>query len=123
MAASHYKLGNLTAFLDHNGLQIDGECANIMSPEPLGEKFEAFGWNLIRINGHEYSQIEDAVNEAKKVKNKPTLILAETTKGKDVSFMENQVGWHGAAPNEVQRNQAIAELDAILAKLEAENNG
>ncbi|MFA6309060.1 MAG: transketolase [Clostridia bacterium] len=123
MAAAHYKLSNLTAFLDHNGLQIDGEIVNIMSPEPLDKKFEAFGWNVIKINGHEYSQIEEAIAEAKKVTDRPSLILAETIKGKGVSFMENQVGWHGSAPSEEQRNQAMAELDATLHKLEVEKNG
>lgn len=120
MAAAHYKLDNLTAFLDHNGLQIDGKVTDVMSPENIAEKFKAFGWRVIEINGHDYVQIMEAINEAKKTKGMPTMIIAETTKGKDVSFMENSVGWHGTAPNKEQRDQAIAELDAILSKLEVE---
>lgn len=118
MAASHYKLDNLTAFLDHNGLQIDGKITDVMSPESVGEKFKAFGWKVISINGHDFTQIIEAIGEAKKSKGVPTVIIAETVKGKDVSYMENQAGWHGTAPNKEQRDQAIAELDAILAKLE-----
>jgi transketolase len=120
MAAAHYKLDNLTAFLDHNGLQIDGKVADVMSPEPVTDKFRAFGWNVIVINGHDYDEIRDAIEEAKKVKGKPTMVVAETIKGKDVSFMENMPGWHGSAPNKEQRDQAIAELDALIARLEVE---
>jgi transketolase len=118
MAAAHYKLDNLTAFLDHNGLQIDGKITDVMSPESLPEKFKAFGWNVISINGHDHEQIIEAIDAAKKVKDKPTMIIAETIKGKGVSFMENQAGWHGTAPNKEQRDQAIAELDEYLAKLQ-----
>lgn len=118
MAAAHYKLDNLTAFLDHNGLQIDGKITDVMSPESLPEKFKAFGWNVITINGHDHEQIIEAIDAAKKVKDKPTMIVAETIKGKGVSFMENQAGWHGTAPNKEQRDQAIAELDEYLAKLQ-----
>ena len=118
MAAAHYKLDNLTAFLDHNGLQIDGRITDVMSPESLPEKFKAFGWNVISINGHDCEQIIEAIDQAKKVKDKPTMIIAETFKGKGVSFMENQAGWHGTAPNKEQRDQAIAELDEYLAKLQ-----
>lgn len=118
MAAAHYKLDNLTAFLDHNGLQIDGKVTDVMSPESLHEKFKAFGWNVISINGHDHEQIIEAIEEAKKVKGKPTMVIAETIKGKGVSFMENQAGWHGTAPNKEQRDQAIAELDEYLAKLQ-----
>lgn len=118
MAAAHYKLDNLTAFLDHNGLQIDGKITDVMSPESVGDKFKAFGWKVININGHDFTQIIEAIEQAKKTKGVPTIIIAETVKGKDVSFMENQAGWHGSAPNKEQRDQAIAELDAILAKLE-----
>lgn len=118
MAASHYKLDNLVAFLDHNGLQIDGKIMEVMSPEPITDKFNAFGWNVIHIDGHDYAQIIDALNQARNTKGKPTMIVADTIKGKGVSFMENQAGWHGTAPNKEQRDQAIAELDAILSELE-----
>jgi transketolase len=118
MSAAHYKLDNLTAFLDHNGLQIDGKITEVMSPEPVEEKFKAFGWNIIEVDGHDYVQIIDAIDKAKSTKSKPTIVIAKTTKGKGVSFMENEVGWHGSAPNKEQRDQAIAELDATLAELE-----
>jgi transketolase len=118
MAAAHYKLDNLTAFLDHNGLQIDGKITDVMSPESVHEKFKAFGWKVISVNGHDYQQISEAIDEAKKTKGMPTMIIAETVKGKGVSFMENQAGWHGTAPNKEQRDQAIAELDELLAKLQ-----
>jgi len=120
MSAAHYKLDNLTAFLDHNGLQIDGKITEVMSPEPVVDKFKAFGWNVIIIDGHDYDQIINAIETAKKTKGMPTMIVAETTKGKGVSFMENQAGWHGSPPNKEQRDQAIAELDAFLAELEGE---
>lgn len=120
MAAAHYKLDNLTAFLDHNGLQIDGKITEVMSPEPVEEKFKAFGWNVIVIDGHDYGQIMGAIEEAKRTKGKPTMVVAKTTKGKGVSFMENEAGWHGTAPNKEQRDIAVAELDAALAELEVE---
>ena len=120
MAAAHYKLDNLTAFLDHNGLQIDGKITDVMSPEPVEDKFKAFGWNIIRIDGHDYEQIIGAIEKAKNTKGAPTMVIAETVKGKGVSFMENQAGWHGTAPNKEQRDQAIAELDAFLQRLEVE---
>ena len=110
MAAAHYKLDNITAFLDLNGLQIDGPCAEVMSPEPLDEKFRAFGWNVENIDGHSFPEITDAIARAKKVTGKPTMIIAKTVKGKGVSFMENQVGWHGNAPSREQGEQALAEL-------------
>jgi transketolase len=110
MAAAHYKLDNLIAFLDHNGLQIDGPVTEVMSPEPVDEKFKAFGWHVERINGHSFAEIAAAVEAAKKVKDKPTMIIADTVKGKGVSFMENQVGWHGNAPSREQAEQALAEL-------------
>lgn len=118
MAAAHYKLDNLTAFLDHNGLQIDGKITEVLSPECVVEKFKAFGWNVINVNGHDMEQILGAIAEAKTVKGKPTIVICETVKGKGVSFMENAAGWHGTAPNKEQRDQAIAELDAALAELE-----
>jgi len=120
MCAAHYKLDNLTAFLDHNGLQIDGKITEVMSPEPVKDKFESFGWKVIAVNGHEHQQIVEAIEEAKKTKGKPVMIVAETIKGKGVSFMENQAGWHGVAPNKEQRDMAITELDEYLAKLEVE---
>lgn len=120
MAGAHYKLNNLVAFLDHNGLQIDGKITDVLSPEPVDEKFKAFGWKVIIVNGHDYTQIIEALKEAGKSKDKPVMIIANTVKGKDVSFMENQAGWHGVAPNKEQRDQAIADLDAVLAKLEVE---
>lgn len=110
MAAAHYKLDNLIAFLDHNGLQIDGPVTEVMSPEPVDEKFKAFGWHVERINGHSFAEIAAAVEAAKKVQNKPTMIIADTVKGKGVSFMENQVGWHGNAPSREQAEQALVEL-------------
>lgn len=120
MAAAHYKLDNLTMFLDHNGLQIDGKITDVMSPESVTEKFKAFGWKVIEVNGHDYVQIIEALEEAKKSRGVPSMIVADTIKGKGVSFMENAAGWHGSAPNKEQRDQAIAELDAFLAKLEVE---
>lgn len=120
MAAAHYKLDNLVAFLDHNGLQIDGKITSVMSPEPVADKFRAFGWKVIAVDGHDIAQIAAALDEAKTVKGQPVMVVAETVKGKGVSFMENEAGWHGTAPNKEQRDQAISELDAILAKLEVE---
>lgn len=120
MTAAHYKLDNLTAFLDHNGLQIDGKITEVMSPEPVDEKFKAFGWHVIKIDGHDFNQIEKAVNEAKTVKGKPTIIIAETVKGKGVSFMENEPGWHGTAPNKEQAQKALEELQKQLESLEVQ---
>jgi len=110
MAAAHYKLDNLTAFLDHNRLQIDGPVAEIMSPEPLDQKYKAFGWHVIKIDGHSFAEITGAVAEARSTQGKPTMIIAETVKGKGVSFMENQVGWHGTPPTKEQAGLALAEL-------------
>ncbi|MDD4504634.1 MAG: transketolase [Clostridiaceae bacterium] len=120
MAAAHYKLDNLTAFLDNNGLQIDGKITEVMSPEPVAGKFEAFGWNVLKVDGHDIEKIIETINQAKNTKGKPTIIIASTIKGKGVSFMENQASWHGTAPNKEQRDQAIAELDKALAELEVE---
>lgn len=117
MFAAHYQLDNLTAFLDFNGLQIDGDIRKVMNPTPIDKKFEAFGWHVISIDAHDFNQIESAIAEAKSVKDKPTLILANSIKGKDVSYMENQAGWHGMAPNQEQYEQGIKELNAILAEL------
>lgn len=110
MLASHYKLDNLTAFLDYNGLQIDGPTEEVMSPGSLADKWRAFGWHVIEIDGHDIKQILEAVDKAKQTTGQPTLILAHTIKGKGVSFMENQVGWHGKAPNAEQVQQALEEL-------------
>jgi transketolase len=120
MSAAHYKLDNLVAFLDHNGLQIDGKITEVMSPESVEEKFKAFGWKVINIDGHDYIQIIGALKEAKNTKGMPTMVVADTVKGKGVSFMENAAGWHGIAPNKEQRDMAIAELDAVLSGLEVE---
>lgn len=114
MSAAHYKLDNLTAFVDHNGLQIDGPITKVMNPEPIGDKFKAFGWNVIEINGHNFNEIFDAIDEAKKTGGKPTMIVAKTIKGKGVSFMENQAGWHGTAPNKEQEEIALKELGGAL---------
>ncbi len=114
MFAAHYKLDNLTAFVDFNGLQIDGKITDVMNSTPIDDKFKAFGWNVIVIDGHDIQQIENAVEEAKATKGKPTMILCKAVKGKGVSFMENQAGWHGKAPNAEQYEQAVAELKAQL---------
>ncbi|MBQ3038910.1 MAG: transketolase [Clostridia bacterium] len=123
MFAAHYKLDNLTAFIDFNGLQIDGDVTQVMNPTPIDKKFEAFGWHVITCSAHDFNELENAVNEAKNTKGKPTAIIMKSVKGKNVSFMENQAGWHGAAPNKEQYEQAITELDEIINKLEVEYNG
>ena len=110
MAAAHYKLDNLAAFVDHNGLQIDGPVTEVMSPEPVADKWRAFGWHTIVVNGHDMGQILDALAEARTVKGKPAMIVAETVKGKGCSFMENQCDWHGAAPKPEEVRQALDEL-------------
>ncbi|MGI6124109.1 MAG: transketolase [Acetivibrionales bacterium] len=117
MCASHYKLDNLTAFIDYNGLQIDGNITEVMNPEPIADKFAAFGWNVISINAHNFDEIEQAVNKAKAFKGKPTAIVAHSIKGKGVSYMENQAGWHGSAPKKEQAEQAQAELESYLKSL------
>ncbi len=114
MFASHYKLDNLVAIFDWNGLQIDGPVAEVMNPTPHDKKLEAFGFHVITIDGNDFDQIEAAFNEAKTVKGKPTAIIAKTVKGKGVSFMENQVGWHGSAPNDEQYEIAVAEIKAAM---------
>lgn len=119
MFAAHKKLDNICFIVDCNGLQIDGTVAEIGGIEPLDEKFEAFGFNVIKINGHDFDEIEAAFEQAKTIKGKPSVIIASTIKGKDVSFMENQVGWHGTAPNQEQYNTAMAELETKLKELEA----
>ena len=119
MFASHNKLDNLTVFVDSNGLQIDGTVADVAGLSALDEKFRSFGFEVITIDGHDFEQIEAAVNKAKQTKDKPTVIIANTVKGKGVSFMENQVGWHGKAPNAEQYQTAMDELRAQLKALEA----
>ena len=114
MFASHYKLDNLCVIFDWNGLQIDGPVTEVMNPTPHDKKLEAFGFHVISIDGHDWDAIEAAFNEAKTVKGKPTAIIAKTIKGKGVSFMENQVGWHGSAPNDEQYAQAVAEIKATM---------
>ena len=117
MFAAHYQLDNLTAIIDHNGLQIDGKVTEVMNPTPIDEKFRAFGWHVIVINGHDFDDIEKAFNEAETVANQPTAIILMTTKGKGVSYMENQVSWHGKAPNDEEYKTAITELTAKLDEL------
>lgn len=117
MYAAHYKLDNLCIFVDINGLQIDGSTAEVMNSSPLDKKYEAFGWHVITIDGHNYDEIRNAIAEAKTVKGQPTAVMMKTTKGKGVSYMENAVEWHGAAPKKEQYEQAISELDAHIATL------
>ena len=112
MFAAHKNLDNLCAFIDFNGLQIDGRVVDVVNPTPIDKKFEAFNWNVIVIDGHNFEEIDAAVKAAKACKGKPTAIIAKTTKGKGVSFMENQVGWHGKAPSAEQYEAAVAELNA-----------
>lgn len=119
MFAAHYKLDNFTIFVDNNGLQIDGDVTKVMNPTPIDKKFEAFGWNVIIADAHDFNSLLSAVEEAKATKGKPTAVIMKSVKGKNVSFMENNAAWHGAAPNEEQYNQAISELDAKIAELEA----
>ena len=112
MFASHYKLDNLCVIFDWNGLQIDGPIAEVMNPTPYDKKLDAFGFHVISIDGHDLDAIEAALAEARTVKGKPTAIIAKTVKGKGVSFMENNVSWHGSAPKDDQYEQAVAELKA-----------
>ena len=119
MFAAHYKLDNFTIFVDNNGLQIDGDISKVMNPNPIDKKFEAFGWHVIKVSAHNFEELMAAVDEAKATKGQPTAIIMKSVKGKNVSFMENNAGWHGSAPNEEQYNQAIAELDEIIKGLEA----
>ncbi len=118
MAAAKYKLDNLCAIVDVNGLQIDGRTCDVMPTEPLDKKFESFGAHVITIDGHDFDAIKAAFAEARTVKGQPTVILAKTIKGKGVSYMENNAGWHGKAPNAEQYAQAKAELEAAIAELE-----
>ncbi len=118
MAASHYKLDNLCIIVDNNGLQIDGNVADVMSPYPIVDKLLAFGFNVHAVDGHDFDALEKAFENAKKTKGQPTAIVMSTTKGKGVSYMENDAGWHGKAPNDAEYEQAMTELKAQLAELE-----
>lgn len=118
MFAAHNKLDNLVAVVDNNGLQIDGRVDDVCSPYPIDEKFRAFGWNVICIDAHDFDAIEEAFIESDKMNGKPTVIIQKSIKGNGVSFMENQVGWHGTAPNKEQYEQAMAELNTTLKGLE-----
>ncbi len=111
MAASHFRLDNLVAIVDHNGIQLDGWNCNIMNIEPLNRKWEAFGWNVIEVNGHDFAELIDAFERAKLVKGQPTAIIAHTIKGKGVSFMENNPDFHGKAPNAKETEIALKELE------------
>lgn len=113
MFAGHRKLDNLVVIVDNNNLQIDGSVDEVCSPYPIGDKFKAFNFNVIEIDGHDFDAIEAAFNNARVTKGMPTAIIAKTTKGKDVSFMENQVAWHGAAPNDEQYEVAMADLEKV----------
>ncbi|AFA47172.1 transketolase [Acetobacterium woodii] len=113
MAASHYRLNNLIAFVDNNNLQTDGAICDVMSPFPIDDKFSAFGWNVITVeDGHSFDELRIAVEAAKKSEDRPTVIICKTVKGKCVSFMENNAGWHGKGPNAEEVKQALAELEA-----------
>ena len=118
MSAAKYGLDNLCAVVDVNGLQIDGATKDVMPSEPLDKKLEAFNWHVIKIDGHDVAQILAALSEARRTKGKPTAILMSTTKGKGVSFMENQAGWHGKAPNADEFAIAKAELETKIKELE-----
>ena len=118
MAATRYQLDNLCAVLDVNGLQIDGKTDDVMPSGPLDQKFTAFGWNVIPVDGHDYGALEDAFRQAEACKGKPTLLLAHTIKGKGIALMEGDYTWHGKAPNDEQYAQGRAELEARLAELE-----
>ena len=120
MSAAKYKLDNLCAIVDVNGLQIDGRTADVMPSEPLDAKFAAFNWHVITVDGHDFDALRAAFAEARQVKGQPTVLIAKTVKGKGVSFMENDAGWHGKAPNAEQYEKAMAELDAAVKRLEVE---
>ena len=119
MAAAHYKLDNLCVIIDNNGLQIDGNIADVMSPYPIVDKLIAFGFEVKAVDGHNFDELEAAFAQARETKGKPFAIVMKTTKGKDVSYMENNAGWHGKAPNDAEYEQAMAELKAQMAELEA----
>lgn len=118
MMAAHYKLSNLCVFVDSNGLQIDGPVSEVMNPQPLDDKFKAFGWNVCVIDGHDFDQIAQACKNARN-SDKPTAVICKTVKGKGVSFMENAVAWHGTAPNDEQYETAISDLEKIEKEINA----
>lgn len=118
MFAHHYKLDNLCIVIDNNGLQIDGKITDVMSPYPIPEKLKSFGWNVLEIDGHDFDQMEAAFAKAKETKGAPTAIVMKTVKGKGVSYMEDQAGWHGKAPNDEEYEIAMSELKAQLAEVE-----
>ena len=120
MSAAHYKLDNLCVIVDNNGLQIDGDIAKVMSPYPIVEKLQAFGFHVQTIDAHDFDQIEAAMNAARTVKGQPSAIVMKSVKGKGVSYMENNAGWHGKAPNDAEFEIAMAELNAALAELEGQ---
>lgn len=120
MFAAHYKLDNLVAIVDNNGLQIDGKISEVSSPEPITDKFAAFGWHVITMDAHDFDSMEKAFDEAEKISGKPVAIIQKSIKGKGVSFMEDKCSWHGSAPNKEQYDQAMEELNACLKKLESE---
>ncbi len=120
MFAHHYKLDNLCAVVDNNGLQIDGPVDQVMNPYPIEDKLRAFGWEALTVDGHDFDALENAFAQARTVKGRPFAIVMKTVKGKGVGFMENQVGWHGKAPNDEQAGTALKELREALAGLEAE---
>lgn len=113
MSAAHYKLDNMVAFLDYNGLQIDGKTEDVMNLGSIVDKFKAFGWNVIEIDGHDFDQIFAALDMAKETVGKPTMIVAKTIKGKGISFMENEAGWHGTAPSDNDLERALVELGGV----------
>ena len=119
MSAAHYKLDNLCIIVDNNGLQIDGNVADVMSPYPIVDKLDAFGFHVVAVDGHDFGDLERAFAEARQTKGAPTAIVMTTTKGKGVSYMENNAGWHGKAPNDAEYEQAMTELKAQYAELEA----
>lgn len=118
MFAAHYMLDNLVAVVDNNNLQIDGKITEVMSPYPIDEKFKAFGWHVINIDGHDFNQMEKAFDEAEKIVHKPTVIIMKTTKGKGVDYMEDSVDWHGKAPGDEDYERAMKQLREQLAELE-----
>ena len=120
MSAAHYKLDNLCVIVDNNGLQIDGDIAKVMSPYPIVEKLQAFGFHVQTIDAHDFDQIEAAMNAARAVKGQPSAIVMKSVKGKGVSYMEHNAGWHGKAPNDAEFEIAMAELNAALAELEGQ---
>lgn len=120
MFAAHYKLDNLCAILDFNGLQIDGDITEVMSPLPLDEKFRAFNWNVVLVDAHDFDSLREGFAKARACKGKPTILIAKSVKGKGVSYMENQAGWHGNAPNDEQYAQAIEEINAQIKALGGE---